>query len=67
MEEGKEPQLALLEYRNTPLSRISYSPAQLLMCRRLKDMLATRSNLLEPKVPQSVSMRVKQRQLKQKR
>ena len=31
MKEGKEPHLALLEYRNTPLSGISYSPAQLLM------------------------------------
>ena len=67
MEVGKEPHLALLEYRNIPLSGISYSPAQLLMCRRLKDMLPTTSNFLEPTVPQSASTRLKQRQLKQKR
>ena len=30
-EEGRDDHLALLEYRNTPISGLEYSPAQLLM------------------------------------
>ena len=35
--EGQEPYIALLEYRNTPVCGLKFSPAQLLMSRRLKD------------------------------
>ena len=42
--------LALLAYRNTPISGLEYSPAQLLMSRVLKDRLSTATRLLSPKV-----------------
>ena len=50
MEDGQDISLALLEYRNTPLAGITASPAQLLMSRRLKDVLPTTSSLLRPHV-----------------
>jgi transposase InsO family protein len=42
----KDPYLSLLEYRNTPLSYSFYSPAQLLMGRRLRGILPMRDKLL---------------------
>ena len=50
MEDGLEPHIALLQYRNTPGSGLKYSPAQLLMSRRLKDKLLSTSILLAPQV-----------------
>ena len=50
MEDGLEPDIALLQYRNTPVSGLKYSPAQLLMSRRLKDKLPSTSVLLAPQV-----------------
>ena len=41
--------LALLAYRNTPISGLEYSPAQLLMSRVLKDRRSTATSLLSPK------------------
>ena len=49
-EDGKDPYLALLEYRNTSLSGLQYSPAQLLMSRNFKSKLPTTSRLLQSKV-----------------
>ena len=37
--EGKDPYLSLLEYRNTPVARLPYSPAQILMSRRLRSKI----------------------------
>ena len=37
----KDEQLALLEFRNTPISGLQESPAQLLMSRRLRSTLPT--------------------------
>ena len=34
-EEGRDPYLALMAYRNTPVTGMSYSPAQMLMSRSL--------------------------------
>ncbi|XP_060582493.1 uncharacterized protein K02A2.6-like [Ruditapes philippinarum] len=42
-----DPYLAFLEYRNTPLN-CGYSPAQLLMGRRLKSILPTTNEQLKP-------------------
>lgn len=42
--------IALLEYRNTPTKNLDYSPAQLLMNRRLKTKLPLSTNLLKPKI-----------------
>lgn len=47
-EEGGDWQLALLNFRNTPISRETYSPAQLLMGRRLNTKLPTSTKLLKP-------------------
>ena len=38
-EDGNDPYIALLEYRNTPVSGLKESPAQLLMSRMLKSKL----------------------------
>lgn len=46
MKKSKDPYMALLDYRNTPLD-IGLSPAQLLFGRRLKTKLPTTSELLK--------------------
>ena len=40
----KDPYIALLEYRNTPLEGVGYSPTQLLMGRRLKTKIRMSRN-----------------------
>ena len=47
---GKDPYIALLEYRNTPVSGIKHTPAQLAMNRMLRSKLPTRADLLMPQV-----------------
>jgi len=37
--DGSDPYIALLQYRNAPISGLEYSPAQLLMSRRLRSKL----------------------------
>ena len=64
--EGQDPHLALLQYRNTPVSGLKYSPAQLLMSRRLKDTLPTTASLLKPTVVESARIDLQRRQTKQK-
>ena len=49
-EDGRDPYLALLEYCNTPIAGLEYSPAQLLMSRTLRPKLPTAEKLLRPKV-----------------
>ena len=65
-EESKEPHLALLDYRNSPVSGLKHSPAQLLMSRRLKDKLPVKSSLLKPEVVQTAEQDLIYRQFKQK-
>ncbi|XP_062576025.1 uncharacterized protein K02A2.6-like [Saccostrea cucullata] len=48
--DGKDYNLGLLEYRTTPLS-LGYSPAQLLMSRKLRSILPVVPDELKPKVP----------------
>jgi hypothetical protein len=48
IKKSKDPNKALLDYRNTPLEGIKLSPAQLQIGRRLKSSLPTSSTLLEP-------------------
>ncbi len=48
-DEGNDPYIALLEYRNTPITGMQESPAQLLMSRMLKSKLPTTTALLQPK------------------
>lgn len=47
---GNDPYLALLEYRNTPLSNIVGSPSQLLNSRRLRGILPILEKSLSPEV-----------------
>ena len=46
--ENKDPYLSLLEFRNTPVSGLQYSPAQILMSKRLRSKLPCARKLLEP-------------------
>ena len=65
-EEGRDPHLALLQYRNIPVSGLSYSPAQLLMSRMLRDKMPTHACLLVPKIVENAYTLLKSRQQKQK-
>ena len=49
-EEGRDPYLALLAYRNTAVTGMSYSPAQMMMSRVLNSNIQILPALLEPKV-----------------
>lgn len=60
--------LALLEFRNSPISGMEQSPAELLMSRKLRTKLPTPKHLLKPK-PQPVNdvcQRLRLRQQRQK-
>lgn len=47
---GKDIQLLLLDYRNTPLNNVNVSPAQLFLNRVLKSKMPVRTNALHPKI-----------------
>ena len=49
-EEGKDFNLALLEYRNTPVTGLVHSPAQMLMSRSLRSKLPSTIKSLAPQV-----------------
>ena len=57
--------LALLEYRNTPISGINLSPAQLLMSRRLRSSLPMSESLLKPATNDDAREQLTSRQQKQ--
>ena len=61
-EEGRDPYIALLEYRNTPISGLKYSPSQLLMSRLLQSKLPIASRLLQPTVVNAHEDLVKRQQ-----
>ena len=65
-EDGNDPYIALLEYRNTAVSGLKESPAQLLMSRMLKSKLPTSASLLKPKVVENAPEKLKGRRDKQK-
>ena len=45
--ENKDPYLSLLQYRNSPVAGLPYSPAQILMSKRLRSKIPCALNLLE--------------------
>ena len=65
-EDGNDPYIVLLEYRNTPISGLKESPAQLLMSRILKSKLPTVESLLKPQVVDNPQQKLRQRSGKQK-
>ena len=58
--------IALLEYRNTPVTGIGLLPAQMLNSRRLKSKLPTTAELLQPRVALGARERLLAAQQKQK-
>ena len=48
--DGKDPWLALLDYRNTPTEGLGTSLAQRLMSRRTRTLLPTAASLLRPEI-----------------
>ena len=61
LKKASDPYLALLAYRNTPLSN-GYSPAQLLMGRRLRTTVPTFPAMLEPALPDLRKVQHKERE-----
>lgn len=61
-----DPYIALLEYCNTPIKGVGFSPAQLLMGRHLKSKLPASTTLLTPEGRADVLDKQKYKQLKQK-
>ena len=59
-DDGNDPYIALLEYRNTTVSGLQESPVQLLMSCMLKSKLPTVQSLLQPRVPENVREKLKQ-------
>ena len=51
LKKSDDPYLALLKYRSTPLPNSNYSPAELLMSRKLRTNLPILNHDLKPKVP----------------
>ena len=49
-EQNRDPYLALLEYRNSPITGLKYPPAQILMSRRLRSKIPVATSLLSPKI-----------------
>lgn len=65
-EEGSSLCTALLEYRNTPLPAIDYSPAQLLFSRRLRTKIPATIKMLKPAIARESGVRLRGKQAKQK-
>ncbi len=53
---GTDPHLALLTPRNTPVTGLKYSPAQILMGRVLRSTLPTSKAVLRPSTPKYIQV-----------
>ena len=62
---GKDPYLALLDWRNTPSADMESSPVQRLFGRRTKTLLPTAGKLLKPRVVEDVEPKLRERKMKQ--
>ncbi|KAK0156229.1 hypothetical protein N1851_000482 [Merluccius polli] len=61
-----DPVMALLIYRSTPCSSTGYSPAELLMGRRIRTTLPTLEKNLQPKWPSRAAVKARDEQEKAK-
>ena len=59
-ETNTDIQLALLNYRNTPLDKINASPSQLLMSRRLCSCIPITKPMLQPRTQKNRGQEIKQ-------
>ena len=59
--DGRDPYLALLDFRNTPRDKHLGSPVQRLMGRRTKTTLPTSETLLKPKLVKNLSSNLKEK------
>ncbi|KAK3743615.1 hypothetical protein QZH41_006012 [Actinostola sp. cb2023] len=66
LKKSTDPYLGLLEYRNTPLTRMDYTPTQLLMSRVARTNIPTSTELLKPKIVTNAHEQLKKCQDKQK-
>ena len=64
-EDGKQPLLAILEYRNTPVDSMK-SPAELLMGRQLRSILPAANHHLQPKPTDASQVFVRRQELQQR-
>lgn len=64
---GRDPQLSLLDFRNTPSEGMDSSPAQRLFSRRTRTSLPIASQLLQPQLVPDVGDKLQERKLKQAR
>ena len=62
---GRDPQLPLLDFRNTPLEGMDSSPAQRLFSHRTRTSLPIASQLLQPQLVPDVGDKLQERKLKQ--
>lgn len=53
--------------RNTPLKELNASPAELLMSRKTRTLLPTKTELLQPKVIPNISKNITKKQLQSKK
>ena len=62
LEDGLDIHLALLNYRDTPIAGLEYSPSQLLMSRRLKTKLPIMESKLMPNIVPNAKADLQRRQ-----
>ena len=63
LKKEKDPYLALLSYRSTPLQN-GYSPSELLMNRRVRTVVPITREQRTPQVPDMVALKAREKQLK---
>lgn len=59
LKKTSDPYIGLLEYRNTPVTGMTYSPSQLLMSRTTRTKISVAPELLKPKIATKVKQQLK--------
>ena len=66
LKKADDPYIGLMEYRNTPVTGMTYSPSQLLMSRITRTKIPVSKDLLVPQIANNARQQLKQRQKRQK-